>query len=773
MSSKKPADTNATNFVTSDESTGNAELDQRLAEPVFRGDKGIDAAQVWFCAILGLVVGLLVFSNILSIPLQGADVEVLSNPDNIGLLPGFTLWLNSVLGGASAGYRAVNLLLHLVNGLLLFIFFKRIIGPAKPTIAMAGAMFFTVHPLVTEAVVTLSGRSFILCTTFILAGLLAYERAWQKKIEENGGESFSFTVLPFGFSMLFFVLAWACSATAAIMPPLVIALDILLHGKSRLLKRLPAIAAYWLTLAGLIGVTISAGRVTGLFSADAMPMANLLGLLFWPLALSVVHSTGSTSVDYAMVAAVLAGGAALLACRKAGGLALIWVALALLLNIAGAGERAGYIIVAGAALLVPRAFMMQRRSELRAAAGFAMTGLILAAGVATYMRDLEWQDEMRLWLDASEKAPESSRPAAEIGRILLLNAQMSADREIAAQAEQYLKSAIEGRSDPDVQTLYRYAVAVAMQARDDEAIELFLQVLAKDVNNRHSLVAAADLLAARHEKFGSREDIADAVEFFRKADEIKPLTGFSLANYAQALIELGEFELAEAPLRRLPESYAGLQKRNQEMLQHIRNIEQQKNAVAAKNPQDPAIAKLQAQILVLKGKFLPAGYRLQESRQGRELDFASWLMTGVIRAKMGSEDTFLAEHSMPPQKPAGVTSVWLELAKACAAADLWDGARNYLESQSALQESQTSPLLALSELAFQMKSANAIDLLEQAAQACPNDPIPCLHLADLAILGNNPAEASKFLDQAQKRGAPAKDIEDRRTQIHREEKSAQ
>jgi hypothetical protein len=401
LSSTEPEETNATNFVTPDESTGNAELDQRLAEPVFRGDKGIDAAQVWFSAILALVLGLLAFSNIIAIPLHGADADVLTNTDSVGMLPGFTLWLNSFLGAYSTGFRAVNLLLHLINGLLLFLLYRKVLGAAKPLLAVAGAMLFVVHPLVTETVVSLSGRSFILCTTFILASLLAYARTWQGAPGEDGSVTQRFAPWPFGLSLFFFALAWACNATAALVPALIFALDIVLNGKKGIAARIAAMAAYWLALAGLIGVASASGGATGLFSVDAMPMGRLLGLLFWPKWLSVVHASGSTAVDYAVVAAVFVGGAIFLACRCAAGLSLFWIALALVLNIAGAGERAGYILIAGAALLLPGAFIMQRRSELKAAAGVAMAGVIIAAGVATYMRDLEWQDEMLLWLDAA------------------------------------------------------------------------------------------------------------------------------------------------------------------------------------------------------------------------------------------------------------------------------------------------------------------------------------------------------------------------------------
>lgn len=76
------------------------------------------------------------------------------------------------------GFRLVNLLLHAVNGWLVFLLVRSILGSALP--AWAAATIYVVHPLHTEAVVSIVGRSELLAATFFFAAWLAFRngRTW-------------------------------------------------------------------------------------------------------------------------------------------------------------------------------------------------------------------------------------------------------------------------------------------------------------------------------------------------------------------------------------------------------------------------------------------------------------------------------------------------------------------------------------------------------------------------------------------------------------------
>ena len=90
----------------------------------------------------------------------------------------FTYWLNRALWGDSpAAYHAANLAIHLLNCGLVFLVLWRLLGwggwgPVhRKRGAVLGAMVFLIHPLQTESVSYIAGRSESLSALFVL---LAY-----------------------------------------------------------------------------------------------------------------------------------------------------------------------------------------------------------------------------------------------------------------------------------------------------------------------------------------------------------------------------------------------------------------------------------------------------------------------------------------------------------------------------------------------------------------------------------------------------------------------
>ncbi len=82
------------------------------------------------------------------------------------------LALNWAAGGANAwGYHLVNLLLHGTVTVLLYLVLRKLleIVPQGATVAWAVALLFAVHPIHTEAVASIVGRSELLAAGFLLA----------------------------------------------------------------------------------------------------------------------------------------------------------------------------------------------------------------------------------------------------------------------------------------------------------------------------------------------------------------------------------------------------------------------------------------------------------------------------------------------------------------------------------------------------------------------------------------------------------------------------
>jgi tetratricopeptide (TPR) repeat protein len=92
----------------------------------------------------------------------------------------------SIWGSQVAGFHVTNVILHVVNIVLFYALARRLaedrqrrnpVRAGEPrVVAMAAALLFAVHPLMTEAVGYVSGRSELLCGMFFLAAFLSARR---------------------------------------------------------------------------------------------------------------------------------------------------------------------------------------------------------------------------------------------------------------------------------------------------------------------------------------------------------------------------------------------------------------------------------------------------------------------------------------------------------------------------------------------------------------------------------------------------------------------
>jgi len=91
----------------------------------------------------------------------------------------FTFSLEYPIWGVWApGFRLTNLLLHALNGWLVFLLARGLLG--SPAAALASAVVYVVHPVQTEAVVSIVGRSELLAAALFFSAWLAFRkgRSW-------------------------------------------------------------------------------------------------------------------------------------------------------------------------------------------------------------------------------------------------------------------------------------------------------------------------------------------------------------------------------------------------------------------------------------------------------------------------------------------------------------------------------------------------------------------------------------------------------------------
>jgi hypothetical protein len=111
-----------------------------------------------------------------------------------------------------AGHHAVNLLLHIANSGLLFIFLKRATG--LPWQSAAVTFLFALHPLHVESVAWVAERRDVLSTFFMMLTLYSYTRYTENK-----------NIRLYCLSLLFFVLGLLSKPMLVSLPILLLLLD--------------------------------------------------------------------------------------------------------------------------------------------------------------------------------------------------------------------------------------------------------------------------------------------------------------------------------------------------------------------------------------------------------------------------------------------------------------------------------------------------------------------------------------------------------------------
>lgn len=323
--------------------------------------------------------------------------------------------LNWISDG-TAGFHAVNVLVHAANALLVFAIGRTLVRDA-PLLPLLAALVFALHPAQTEAVTYVSGRSVSLMATFYLGAVLGWLR----------GRTL--------VSALLFVLALAVKETAWTLPFALLLLAPLAATPWRAALR--RLAPHWTVLGAFaVAVLLVPGYRRLLFSSlGTRPLVdNLVAqidgvwyLLTSPLLLLHLNIDPDIAAPVG-VTPVLAAKAALLVALIALGFALLrrapWVGVALLwlfLHLAPtnsvfprvdlANDRQLYLALLGpAALLAAAAARLPLRPAMVCAAL-----LCFALGARTAQRNHDYRDEIALWTATVAASPDRARPWNNLG----------------------------------------------------------------------------------------------------------------------------------------------------------------------------------------------------------------------------------------------------------------------------------------------------------------------------------------------------------------------
>ena len=412
-------------------------------------------------------------------------------------ITGLTYWIDHRLFGPNPfGFHISNLLWHAAAALLVLVILREL-WPAEPLMAFGAAALFAVHPVHTEAVSWVSGRSEVLAAFW---GLLAF---WAHRRGDREGANDS----PWRIGALAaWLVALGAKEMTATVPILLLMTDALLGRPSgwwrpgRLFRRYGPYAgvgvAYlvlrWSVLGQLgpvgahqyfHGAPLSVRGPTMLKVA-----ASYVGRLIFPVNLNaawtVPHAQGLTDGSLPLLALALMValvGLAWAVRRTATPVAwgVLWSGLALLpvSNLLPTGELAAerflYFSSVGACAAIAWVMAKGIQVPLKGRSPRAPVAITSALGCAvlvlfaitTIDRNRDWSDDLALWEKTARQSPKSVNARMNFGKALFQRGRVP---EAAGEFEAAL-----ALSPNHVDALNNLGAAYGQLGRADEARKAF------------------------------------------------------------------------------------------------------------------------------------------------------------------------------------------------------------------------------------------------------------------------------------------------------------
>lgn len=381
----------------------------------------------------------------------------------------------ALFGLNPAGYRTVNIALHIVNSALVFSMVRTLLRNPRP--ALLAAALFAVHPIQTESVAYISGRRDLLFTLFYLLGFV-----WYIRYRETGQPKY---LLLTGTGYLLSLLSKEMGIT---LPILCAGYDII---RSMPVEAAAGPAASWRALAGGVRAALSrnrllyAGATGGLlalmafyvFQANPSHHREMYGGGLWPTLLTgtrifahylkLIVFPATLNADYSynafpvsqsitepsVILSVIVLGATwwgiyhLFSLDRWAAFGGFWFFITLLpvSQIIPHHEMLAehYLYLPSAGLFLTAGLLLERllaRQRQQTALVVAFAVIVVLLGARTAMRNRDWQNSETLWTKTVETAPGSARAHTNLGEVALRKGRFQ-------QAYQEFRTALEIQPD--------------------------------------------------------------------------------------------------------------------------------------------------------------------------------------------------------------------------------------------------------------------------------------------------------------------------------------
>ncbi|UTW67777.1 tetratricopeptide repeat protein [bacterium SCSIO 12643] len=351
--------------------------------------------------------------NLLSFFTQG-------NTANYHPITMLSLAFNYALGGENAfGYHLFNLIFHVFNTVLLYVWVQRI-WPTREYLPLFIAGVFALHPMHVESVAWISSRKDVLFFCFYFLGLLSYQ-----EFHKSGARKYLIGTL------LFFIFSALSKPTAVIFPIHLLLIDYL-QSRELSIKLIVEKVPFFLVSVMIGLATVLVQTDAGAVNVDAYSVIERLQLASYalnmyiakfiaPMHLSSFYPYPSRPFEMLVSIAPIIFAAGL------GGVLWKWrqnrnvvfgvlfflSSLALLVQLVTVGstiisERYTYLAYVGLSLAIYFILEDVAFNKLKAEKNLSIAFMVVLIGfsLVSFNRVKVWKSGETLWTDAIEKFPE-------------------------------------------------------------------------------------------------------------------------------------------------------------------------------------------------------------------------------------------------------------------------------------------------------------------------------------------------------------------------------
>lgn len=440
-------------------------------------------------------------------------------------------------------WRLTNLLLHAANIVLCFLFFTRVLR-IRPYPAFLSLMVIAVHPIVSEPVCFISGRTDLLALLFLMGALLLFFSERKNAINAIG-------------SLCLFTIGLFTKELVIMLPAVIIVIDYILSESpnirtwlsTRLAPLLKRLFPYFIIAAAFLAVrfflvkgirmpSYPTGNIWTTWLNVPQIFLRYIVLVFQPLkqncdytnGISVIASPATLLFIFPIITAALL---CIFACRWLAhksrfSLGIIWFILFLLpvLNIFPLGiwmaERFLYIPLIGAAIAL--AFGRERIPPAKQRSLNSAYILLLLYILLSLMRSRVWRDEISLWEDAVRKNPANPQARIIYGQVLFSKGRL----------DEALKELNASESSGSINLNFQKAQTLAkiyIAKKDFEKAE-------ESLNKAEKIIPTSAMnILLRGRLFLAQGRATEAEQAFRKALESNPMLLGAIAGLMEILAQ--------------------------------------------------------------------------------------------------------------------------------------------------------------------------------------------------------------------------------------------